>query len=95
MYWRERMTKRKSKAERDEAEHKRATDYINHIAKLVEDIKAQEDTPSVAEMLDEVCDPEPMTGYTLLDEIEFTLYAAQSDLQRLQRLIFLYKDQQK
>ena len=89
------MTKRKSKAERDEAEHKRATDYINHIAKLVEDIKAQEDTPSVAEMLDEVCDPEPMTGYTLLDEIEFTLYAAQSDLQRLQRLIFLYKDQQK
>jgi len=95
MYWRERMTKRKSKAERDEAEHKRATDYINHIAELVENIKGQEKTPSVAEMLDEVCDPEPLSGYTLLDEIEFTLYSAQSELQRLQKLIFLYKDQQK
>ena len=94
MYWRETMTKRKSKAEQDEAEYKRATKYINHIAELVENIKAQEKTPSVAEMLDEVCDPEPLSGYTLLDEIEFTLYSAQSELQRLQKLIFLYKDQQ-
>tara|TARA_R110000824_G_scaffold307204_1_gene494713 strand:+ start:117 stop:398 length:282 start_codon:yes stop_codon:yes gene_type:complete len=45
-------------------------------------------------MLDEICDPEPLTGYTLIDEIEFTLYAAQAELNRLQKLIFLYKEQQ-
>lgn len=45
-------------------------------------------------MLDEICDPEPLSGYTLLDEIEFTLYSAQSEMNRLQKLIFLYKEQQ-
>jgi len=44
-------------------------------------------------MLDEICDPEPLTGYKLIDEIEFTLYSAQSELNRLQKLIFLYKEQ--
>ena len=46
------------------------------------------------EMLDEICDPEPMSGYSLLDEMEFTLYAALADLNKLQKLIFLYKEQQ-
>jgi len=88
------MTKRKSKAERDEAEYKRSTDFINSIAELVDNIKNNQATPSVDQMLDEICDPEPISGYTLLDEIEFTLYAAQAELSRLQKLIFLYKDRQ-
>ena len=88
------MTKGKSKAERDEAEYKRSTDFINSIAELVDNIKDNQATPSVDQMLDEICNPEPLSGYTLLDEIEFTLYSAQSELSRLQKLIFLYKDQQ-
>jgi len=88
------MTKGKSKAERDEAEYKRSTDFINSIAELVDNIKNNQATPSVDQMLDEICDPEPISGYTLLDEIEFTLYAAQAELSRLQKLIFLYKDRQ-
>ena len=47
------------------------------------------------EKLDAICDPEPLSGYTLLDEIEFTLYSAQSELNRLQKLIFKYKDNNK
>ena len=47
------------------------------------------------EKLDAICDPEPLSGYTLLDEIEFTLYSAQSELHRLQKLIFKYKDNNK
>ena len=116
MYWREQMTKRKSKAEKDEAEYQRTTKYVNHIADIVNSIRElNTDCPScggdccdghvetTAEyvkrvgksmMLDEICDPEPLSGYTLLDEIEFTLYSAQSEMNRLQKLIFLYKEQQ-
>tara|TARA_R100000700_G_C3164189_1_gene139578 strand:- start:89 stop:403 length:315 start_codon:yes stop_codon:yes gene_type:complete len=52
------------------------------------------DSITINEKLDTICDPEPLSGYTLLDEIEFTLYSAQSELNRLQKLIFKYKDQQ-
>ncbi len=45
-------------------------------------------------VLDEICDPEPLSGYTLLDEMEFTLYSASAELNRLQKLILLYKEQQ-
>jgi hypothetical protein len=57
-----------------------ASEYVERVGKSI--------------MLDEICDPEPLTGYTLIDEIEFTLYSAQSELNRLQKLIFLYKEQQ-
>jgi len=90
MYWREQMTKRKSKAEKDEAEYQRTTKYVNHIADIVNSIRESDKE----EMLDEICDPEPMSGYSLLDEMEFTLYAALADLNKLQKLIFLYKEQQ-
>ena len=39
---------------------------------------SEEEKKTKEEMLDYVCDPEPLSGYTLLDEIEFTLYSAQS-----------------
>jgi|TARA_R110000824_G_scaffold318876_1_gene505993 hypothetical protein len=84
------MTKRKSKAEKDEAEYQRTTKYVNHIADIVNSIRESDKE----EMLDEICDPEPMSGYSLLDEMEFTLYAALADLNKLQKLIFLYKEQQ-
>ena len=116
MYWREQMTKRKSKAEKDQAEHERTTHCVNQMADIVNSVRElNTDCPScggdccdghvetTAEyvkrvgksmMLDEICDPEPLSGYSLLDEIEFTLYSAQSELSRLQKLIFLYKEQQ-
>ena len=84
------MAKRKSKAEKDEAEYQRTTKYVNHIADIVNSIRESDKE----EMLDEICDPEPMSGYSLLDEMEFTLYAALADLNKLQKLIFLYKEQQ-
>ena len=37
-------------------------------------------------------DPEPMTGYTLLEEIKFSLYATQAELNRLEKLINTYED---
>ena len=84
------MTKRKSKAEKDEAEYQRTTKYVNQIADIVNSIRESDKE----EMLDEMCDPEPMSGYSLLDEMEFTLYAVSADLNKLQKLIFLYKEQQ-
>ena len=56
---------------------------------------SEEEKKTKEEMLDYVCDHEPLSGYTLLDEIEFTLYSAQSELNRLQKLIFKYKDNNK
>ena len=84
------MTKRKSKVEKDEAEYQRTTKYVNHIADIVNSIRESDKE----KMLDEICDPEPLSGYTLLDEIEFTLYSAQSELSRLQKLIFKYREDQ-
>ena len=37
-------------------------------------------------------DPEPITGYTLLEEIKFSLYATQAELNRLEKLINTYED---
>jgi|TARA_R110002020_G_scaffold12642_13_gene46249 hypothetical protein len=42
-------------------------------------------------MLDSICDPEELSGFTVLEEIEFTLYALQAELNRLQKLVFIYK----
>ena len=39
-----------------------------------------------------IFDPEPLTGYTLLEEIRFSLYATQSELRRLERLLDTYED---
>ena len=119
MYWREQMTKRKSKAEKDEAvdDDPRLSKALreSNCRRTYEEMRNNTDCPScggdccdghvetTAEyvkrvgksmMLDEICDPEPLSGYTLLDEIEFTLYSAQSEMNRLQKLIFLYKEQQ-
>ena len=56
---------------------------------------SEEEKKTKEEMLDYICNPEPLSGYTLLDEIEFTLYSAQSELNRLQKLIFKYRDNNK
>ena len=37
-------------------------------------------------------DPEPLTGYTLLEEIKFCLYGCQAELKRLEKLIETYED---
>ena len=64
-------------------------DMVDMIEKDMIDVLTED------EKLDAICDPEPLSGYTLLDEIEFTLYSAQSELNRLQKLIFKYKDNNK
>ena len=37
-------------------------------------------------------DPEPITGHTLLEEIKFSLYATQAELNRLEKLLDTYED---
>jgi len=37
-------------------------------------------------------DPEPITGHTLLEEIKFSLYATQAELNRLEKLIDTFED---
>jgi|10_taG_2_1085330.scaffolds.fasta_scaffold30475_8 hypothetical protein len=37
-------------------------------------------------------DPEPLTGYTLMEEIKFCLYSCQAELNRLEKLINTYED---
>ncbi len=37
-------------------------------------------------------DTEPLTGYTLLEEIKFSLYATQAELKRLEKLLDTYED---
>lgn len=37
-------------------------------------------------------DPEPITGYSLLEEIRFSLYDAKAQLNRLEKLLDTYQD---
>ena len=37
-------------------------------------------------------DPEPITGFNLLEEIRFSLYATQAELKRLEKLLDTYED---
>ena len=37
-------------------------------------------------------DPEPLTGYTLIEEMKFSLYTAKAELNRLEKLLDTYED---
>ena len=55
------------------------------------------DTPEEIYALDEsedytFLDPEPITGYSLLEEIRFSLYDAKAQINRLEKLLDTYQD---
>ena len=101
MYWRAKMPRKEKKEEKNSigccGGNCCGEGHIETDLEYAERVPSIDGEIIVGYALDEgedyeFLDPEPITGYTLLEEIKLALYSAKSELNRLEKLLNTYED---